>query len=63
MIFLLSLTLFSLFLQHNEMQFHSRAHNHIGAYPEDVVLIYGTVNFYFYFWGDFSENNFDGLVL
>lgn len=36
--------LFPLYLQNSEMLFHCCAHTHIGAYPEDVVLIYGIVN-------------------
>lgn len=50
----------SLLLQHDEMCFHCCTHNFMGAHPEDVVLIYGFVNFLV---GGLLRVCFDSLVL
>lgn len=61
---LISLPLFfSLGLQSSEMCFYCCAHTYIGAYPDNVVLIYGIVNTFGWDGGWVLPSEFVSLVL
>lgn len=50
-------------LQNSEMCFDCCAHAYIGAYPENVVLIYGIVNTFGWGGGGAYPSDFVSLVL